>query len=107
MADVPSINIISSVLRGGRGPDEWQREEVEKTIPLAQLKQGLDAFVQQLGNMVAIQQGALGDFLLEEVTFTAQVSPDGQFKLLGNQSENCAGGVQFVLRRRHTPQTAD
>ena len=45
--------------------------------------------------------------LIARVATAADISPDGDFRLLGQASEPQAGGIRFTLRRRHTPATAD
>jgi hypothetical protein len=47
------------------------------------------------------------EFLLEEMAFHAEVSPEGEFKLIGTGGQPVGGGVSFVWRRKHAFGTAD
>ena len=121
------LTVLTTMLKPARGPDEWERQLVERDIPTDELKSGLDAFVDQMrwiaenaiskgrtspGNATgaALDAGKADkteELLLEEVSFHAEVSPDGQFKLVGSGGQPAGSGVSFVWRRKHVFGTAD
>jgi hypothetical protein len=117
-----TLNVITTALAGGRGPDDWQRRRVEKDVLVTALTSGIDRFVDQMRAM-ALQALAKGrtlqgddqqpdnadkheELLLDEMVFHAEVSPEGEFKLLGSGVEMGEGGVKFVWRRKHIFGTA-
>jgi hypothetical protein len=108
MAAPDTINVITTQLAAGRGPDQWDRRTVERPTPVADLKAGYDAFLLQVHAILKDSKCArLEEFQLEEVTFTAEIDPNGAFKLVGTGAAETVGGVRFTLKRRHTPETAD
>jgi hypothetical protein len=107
MADSNSLNIVSSLLRGDRGPNEWGRDFVERTVTVDEVRQGVLTFLKQIQTIFTMEQDLLGQFMLDEVRVVAQVNPEGQFTLVGANSENCHGGITFVLKRQRTLPFAD
>jgi hypothetical protein len=115
--------VITTALAGGRAPDDWQRRRVEKDVRVSDLTEGVDRFVGQMRSMVlkALEKGRtlqgddekpdnadkLEEVILDEMVFHAEVSPEGEFKLLGSGVEMAEGGVKFVWRRKHIFGTAD
>lgn len=111
MAAADTLNVVTTQLAAGRGPDQWDRRTVERPTPVADLKAGYDAFLLQVRTILKDTNQARLDradeFQLEEVSFTAEIDPNGVFKLVGTGAAEAVGGVRFTLRRRHTPATAD
>lgn len=107
MAAPDTINVITTQLAASREPDRWDRRTVEKTIPVANVTTGFTNFLEQVQQMLTVNSPTLGEFQLEEVSFAAEVSPDGQFRLVGTGAAEVAGGFRFTLKRKHTMATAD
>jgi hypothetical protein len=121
------LTVLTTMLKPARGPDEWERQLVERDIPTDELKSGLDAFVDQMRWIAqnAIHKGRTSpenhsgeplapkdsdnteELLLDEVSFHAEVSPQGEFKLVGSGGQPAGSGVSFVWRRKHVFGTAD
>src|SRR4051794_27985426 len=110
MADDPNIHVVTTTLKGGRGPGEWDRELVEKPLVANKLKDNFTGFVKYLEALFAdpaLSGGLLGEhFLLDEVTFVAELTPDGEFRLRGDCGGG-QGGIRVVVRRRRTNADAD
>jgi hypothetical protein len=122
MADeeLAPLVILTTMLVPMREPNEWQRQLVERDVPVSQLKEKLGVFIRQMRS-IAEDATALGrtlqgdpndadqrgEFLLEEMTFNAEVSPEGEFKLIGTGGQPSGGGVRFVWKRKHVFGTAD
>ena len=106
MAD-KTVNVITTQLVAGRGPDEWVRRTVEKPVPVPKLAAGLTAFLGDVVDAFQVTGKLLGAFQLEEVQFAAEVGPDGDFRLVGTGNPEVAGGVRFTLKRKHDVHTAD
>ena len=120
--DSDTLNVITTQLLGGRPPDNWQRRRVEKDVTLNLLTEGVDRFVGQMRTIVlkALEKGRTlqgeqtdpdkadnqEELLLDEMVFHAEVSPEGEFKLLGSGVEMSDGGVKFVWKRKHIFGTA-
>jgi hypothetical protein len=87
-------------LRGSRGAEQTDRI-VEEGIPLDKLQQGFARFMNGLQQIVTFHQGRVGDFELDEITFSAEIGADGEFKLLGTGvGLRATSGVSFTLRRQ-------
>ena len=106
----PNIHVVTTTLKGGRGPGEWDRELVEKPLVQADFQAKFTTFVKYLEAMFAdpaLSGGILGQhFLLDEVAFVAELSPDGDFRIRGDCGGG-QGGIRFVIRRRRTNADAD
>jgi hypothetical protein len=102
------LRVIASQLADGRGPGEWDRRVVETQLPTQAVRDGLLRFLGQIQEIVQITGGKkLGDFQLEELSFAAEVGPDGEFKLIGTGAAEVAAGIRFTVRRKHQTDTAD
>jgi hypothetical protein len=125
--DLHPLTILTTMLVPMREPNEWERQLVERDVPVAVLQDKFDHFIKQMRTMAA-KATELGrtswsdggpapgnpdnddqrpEFLLDEITFNAEVSPDGDFKLIGTGGQPSGGGMQFVWRRKHVFGTAD
>jgi hypothetical protein len=121
------LTVLTTMLKPMRGPDEWERQLVERDIPTKDLKNALELFINQMRwiseNALARGRTAPGfgvdnppdpktadqteEFLLDEMSFHAEVSPEGEFKLVGAGGQPAGSGVSFVWRRKHVFGTAD
>jgi hypothetical protein len=95
------VTTSPSSLRTGSG--EQVRKLVEQGIAVETLNKNFARFMTGLESMLAVEPTAAGSFELEEITFTAEISVDGEFKLLGSGVGTTAtGGISFTLRRQKT-----
>ncbi|GGR74015.1 MULTISPECIES: Pepco domain-containing protein [Streptomyces] len=78
--------------------DEWRVARTE--IPAAQLQARLHDFVATMRDVLAsLPQGA-GEFRLNEVTFSAEISAKGTVSLLGSGGElSGQAGITFTFTR--------
>lgn len=84
-----------------RGAADQARKLVEEGIPLDRLQQNFRRFLQSLQQIVGVEGGRVGSFALEEITFSAEIGTDGEFKLLGaGVGVSASSGVSFTLRRQ-------
>jgi len=73
---------------------------VEKSVDAEAIKSSYQKFLRALQEIVALPVHAAGQFSLEEVEFSAEITADGEFKLLGTGvGLEAKGGVKFKLRR--------
>jgi hypothetical protein len=69
------------------------------------LAKRLKSFLQQVDSIVQQFQPTVGDFSLEEVSVSVEVSASGHVSLLGAGGETGAtGGLVFKLKRQAAPQ---
>lgn len=118
------LTIVTTMLAPMRGPNEWERQLVERDVPVEEIQQKLDLFIRQMRRLAAnatdlgrtsaeggtpgpAEEDQLGEFLLEEMTFHAEVSPEGEFKLVGTGGQPAGAGMTFIWKRKHTFGTAD
>lgn len=92
-------DIKPSALRDGSG-DAMIKKVQEKALAIDALSQSFARFLQSLQQIVSVEQPRVGDFVLDEVTFSAEIGADGEFKLLGTGvSVSANSGISFTLRR--------
>ncbi len=100
MSDKGTLTVVTT------GPSKLRdssqaRELLEKAIPLDTLQKNFASFLDRLQQIVAVGQDRAGEFVLDEIAFSAEVGGNGEFKLLGSGvgvSVNSA--ITFTLRRR-------
>jgi hypothetical protein len=64
------------------------------------LRNRVSSFLDSMGDVVAKLPGGFGDFTMDTVTLTAEVSAKGQVSLLGTGAEVAGkGGITFTFRR--------
>lgn len=121
MADeeLAPLTILTTMLEPGRAPNEWRRQLVERDVPVEQIKGQFDVFLRQMRRIAAdatdlgrtLAPGAdadqTGEFLLDEMTFHAELSPEGEFKLIGTGGQPAGAGMTFTWKRKHVFGTAD
>ncbi|MEM7536859.1 MAG: hypothetical protein AAF639_32060 [Chloroflexota bacterium] len=57
--------------------------------------------MQSLHSILSIEEQTVGDLVLDEVTFSAEIGADGEFKLLDTGvGVSVSSGVTFMLRRK-------
>ena len=83
-----------------RGFDDQARKVVERSVAPEAVREGFKAFLSELGQVVAADSPRVGDFLLDEITFSAEIAANGEFKLLGTGvGLSASSAVSFTLRR--------
>jgi hypothetical protein len=85
-----------------RGAKEEARKLIEEGIPLEKLQRGFTSFMECLRLIVkGGEETEVGDFMLNEITFSAEIGADGQFKLLGTGvGVTASSAVSFKLCRK-------
>jgi hypothetical protein len=87
-----------------RGFDNQARKIVERSVGIEALRDGFTSFLGELRQIVTADATRVGDFMLAEITFSAEIGADGEFKLLGTGvGISASSAVSFVLRRQPTP----
>lgn len=83
-----------------RGFDDQARKVVERSVAPEALREGFRAFLGELRQVVTTDSPRVGDFVLEEITFSAEIGANGEFKLLGTGvGLSASSAVSFTLRR--------
>jgi hypothetical protein len=85
-----------------QGPTrDRRREVVERTVDVVHVRQSFETFLGNLRSIIDIDVPRAGAFELDEVQFTAEISANGDFKLLGTGvGVEARSGVSFTLRRK-------
>lgn len=104
MGEEQAITVVgtaSVATRGGlRGGDEKVRKVVESAIEVDTLQRNFRAFLENLRAVLAVEDGRVGDLILDEITFSVEIGADGEFKLLGTGvSASASSSLTFTLRR--------
>ena len=80
-----------------RGAPEW----VTRALDLDQLHAQMMAFIIKLHDLVTFEERRESDFRLETVEFSAEISAEGEFKLMGvGGSAGATGTIKFVMKRK-------
>ncbi len=97
-----NITIIGS--SSGKSRTRGKKDIIEKTMAVTQVRENFARFLNSLKAMVEVDIPSAGDFELDEVQFTAEISADGEFKLMGTGvGVEASSGVTFTLKRKeHT-----
>ncbi|MDX2044710.1 MAG: hypothetical protein SF097_26100 [Acidobacteriota bacterium] len=78
---------------------EWRYGSSE--IDPEQLKTRLNKFLSAMSSVVETVPNTFGEFALDSVTLTAEISAKGQVSLLGTGGELAGkGGLTFTLKRK-------
>ncbi|HEV7374110.1 MAG TPA: hypothetical protein VGN95_05310 [Pyrinomonadaceae bacterium] len=85
-----------------RGAKDEARKLIEEGIPLDKLQRGFRSFMESLRQIVkGGEENQVGDFMLDEITFSAEIGADGEFKLLGTGiGITASSAVSFKLCRQ-------
>jgi hypothetical protein len=84
-----------------RGVRDEARKVVEEGIPLENLQRGFKNFMDALSQIVKAGHSKVGDYMLDEISFSAEVGAEGEFKLLGTGvGISGSAGVTFTLHRQ-------
>lgn len=75
-------------------------EVVEQAVETGQLHEALQRFFDGVRKMVDLDAQRIGHYVLDEITFSAEIGADGEFKLLGTGvGVSASSGLTFKLRR--------
>src|SRR5687767_5212142 len=89
-----------------RGFDDQTRKIVERSVAIEALRDGFTSFLGELQKIVTADATRVGDFMLAEITFSAEIGANGEFKLLGTGvGISASSAVSFVLRRAPAAST--
>jgi hypothetical protein len=88
----------ASTMRGAR--DEVRRV-VEETISVETLQRGFKNFMDTVSQILQTGYNKVGDFSLDEISFSAEIGAEGEFKLLGTGvGVSGNAGITFKLHRQ-------
>lgn len=107
MATPTELRVLTSQLEEGRAPGDWTRRTVERDVGIAPLKANFADFLQGVHQVFFQTLGEEAEFLLDEIRVGVDFDANGTFRLLGGSEIAHGGGLQLVLRRRRTENTAD
>lgn len=89
-----------STMRGAR---DDTRKVVEEGVPVENLQRGFKNFMDAISQIVQAGYSTVGDYTLDEISFSAEVGAEGEFKLLGTGvGVSGSAGVTFTLHRQRT-----
>lgn len=78
-----------------------RRELIETQIDVGVLSGELQSFLSKLSSILTATPKAIGDYELDEIELSAEVSASGTIKILGSGIESSLGsGLKFVFRRK-------
>ena len=97
--DVQTIELITredeNLSRGGR------MELISKSLDIGVLREKFKDFMTGLQSIIEVDATEGGPFQLNEIQFSAEITANGDFKLLGSGvGLEAKGAVTFVLQRR-------
>lgn len=110
MAEQKTLTVVGTVsapveeaLRGRSDQDSKVRQVVEQAISVETLQANFSAFLDNLRRVLAVDNGRVGDLVLDEITFSVEIGADGEFKLLGaGIGASASSSLSFTLRREGT-----
>ena len=95
------VTTAAPVKSSMRGVKDEARKLIEEGIPVDRLQQGFANFMNGLAEIVKGGYSKVGEFNLDEITFSAEIGADGEFKLLGTGvGVKASSGVSFTLHRQ-------
>lgn len=78
-----------------------------KALEVDVLRENVAQFLSILEQMLPAEMASVGDFRLEEVEISAEITGEGSLMLLGTGVRAAGmGGIKFVLRRAHDSSSA-
>ena len=82
-----------------------KRDIVARPAEVLQVRENFGRFLQSLKAIVDVEVPTVGQFELDEVQFSAEISANGEFKLMGTGAGlEATSGVTFTLRRKQPAQ---
>lgn len=104
MSTLPKSEIVivtTGASSNMRGADDQVRKLVEKSVSIEVLQSKFNQFLDSLQKILDVRTAQVGDFVLDEITFGAEISANGEFKLVGTGvGVSATSGMTFVLRRK-------
>jgi hypothetical protein len=84
-----------------RGAPRRAEELVERTLDVSELRNRFAQFMRAMEGMLAVEETSTGAFQLSQVQFSAEISADGEFKLMGiGVGVATSSAITFVLERQ-------
>jgi len=78
------------------------RQTVDKALSVEALAASFNSFIDGLRQVLDVEQVAVGDLVLDKITFSVAIGADGEFKLLGaGVSASAGSSLTFTLRRKN------
>jgi len=77
------------------------RDIIEQEINVTQLSKNYLIFVESLSEVVDVDAPSVRGFELDEIQFSAEITANGEFKLMGTGvGVEAKGGVTFTLKKK-------
>ncbi|MUG95770.1 hypothetical protein F7734_26805 [Scytonema sp. UIC 10036] len=109
MRDDNIIDLERTITIVGTTSNELRADErsvTEQTLKVTDVREGFSRFLAGLKEIISVEVPFVGEFELDEVEFTAEISANGEFKLLGTGvGIEGKSGVTFTLRRKSKKNT--
>ena len=94
-----TITIVGSPAGSAR-----KRGVLERTVAVDQVREHFVRFMDSLKAIIDVEVPAVGDYTLDEIQFSAEITANGEFKLVGTGvGLEATSGVTFTLRRVERP----
>ncbi len=78
-----------------------KRDIIEDVVDISYLRTNYANFLGGLREIVGVDVPSIGQYQLEEIQFSAEITANGEFKLLGTGvGLEAKGGVTFTLKRK-------
>ena len=91
-----------------RDQDESRTDRVRlvsRVVDVSELREQYKKFMSNLQSIIDVSEGDVGPFQLNEIQFNAEITGNGEFKLLGTGvGVEAKSAVTFVLQRGHADQ---
>jgi len=83
-----------------RGLGDALKKSAIKAVDVSALKDNMERFFNQLREILATGKDKIGEFEIDEVEVSAQITAGGEVCLMGSGVKiGAGGGVKFVLKR--------
>ncbi len=80
-----------------------KRDIIEGKVDVANVRDKLTEFLDSLKEIIDVDVPSVGAYELEQIQFSAEISANGEFKLLGTGvGLEAKSGVTFTLQRKKT-----
>lgn len=99
-------NMIQVVTLEGEHESRGVPDIITRALDVEQLHAQLTAFIAKLHDLVTFEEKRESNFRLETVEFSAEISAEGEFKLMGvGGSAGATGTIKFVMKRKEKKPT--
>ena len=84
-----------------RGGFDFLRRITARAVPVEQVQQNVTNFLSSVQQMLAKEEAATGEFVIDAVEINAQISAEGQVGFMGSGvGVSGSAGIKFILKRK-------